>query len=244
MKEVAVVIPVYKIKPSDSELISFQQCLTVLGRYPFVLIAPLGFDSKVYDQIAGKKLSYVYFDKNYFSSTNAYSKLLLNKSFYKQFSSYTYILLYQLDAWVFKDELSSWCELDYDYIGAPWLEAPPITSGKRPIINLSNLLKNRVGNGGFSLRKVESHIRWSNWVSFLFKFIPKNEDILWSLFVPFKKPSYIEALAFAFEMDPEKSFELNKNRLPFGCHAWEKHNPRFWNKIDPNLNLRNKEING
>lgn len=244
MKEVAVVIPVYKAEPSDSELLSFRQCLTVLGKYPIVLFAPTGFDSQVYDDIAGNKLAYVYFDKKYFSSTKGYSKLLLSRSFYKHFLAYTSILIYQLDAWVFRNELSSWCALDYDYIGAPWLEAPPITSGKKPIVNLSNLLKNRVGNGGFSLRKVKSHLRWANWVSFIFKFIPKNEDILWSLFVPFKKPSCLEALAFAFEMDPEKSFELNGNQLPFGCHAQEKYDPKFWNKIGQNFCLSNKRING
>jgi hypothetical protein len=244
MIEVAVVIPLYKAKPSESELLSFQQCLTILGEYPILLIVPFGFNSQVYDQIAGKKLAYVYFDKKYFTSTKGYSKLLLSKSFYKRFLSYAYILIYQLDAWVFRNELLSWCRLDYDYIGAPWLEAPPITSGKKPILNLSSYLENRVGNGGFSLRKVASHIRWSPWVSFLFKFIPKNEDVLWTLFVPFKKPSCIEALAFAFEMDPKKSFELNGNKLPFGCHAWEKYDPDFWSRMDENLSLPNKEING
>lgn len=29
-------------------------------------------------------------------------------------------MIYQLDAWVFNDELSSWCSLGYDYIGAPF----------------------------------------------------------------------------------------------------------------------------
>ena len=244
MKDVAVVIPVYKAKPSSSELKSFQQCLNVLGEYPIVLIAPKGFDSRIYDQIAGKKLTYIHFDGKYFTSTKGYSELLLSNSFYKYFVSYTYILIYQLDAWVFRNELSSWCALGYDYIGAPWLEPPPITSGKKPIINLSNHLKNRVGNGGFSLRKVKSHIKWATWVSLIFKLIPKNEDILWSLFVPFKKPSHLKALAFAFEMDPEMSFKLNNNKIPFGCHAWEKYNPEFWNKVDQNLSLPNKEKNG
>jgi hypothetical protein len=244
MMEVAVLIPIYKTTPNEMELRSFKQCLTILGNYPILLIAPIGFDSRVYDQIAGKKLAYVYFDKEYFTSTKGYSKLLISRSFYRHFVSYAYVLIYQLDAWVFRNELSNWCRLGYDYIGAPWLEAPPNTSGRKPVLNLSVYLKSRVGNGGFSLRKVASHIRWAPWVSFIFKFIPKNEDILWTLFVPFKKPSCLEALAFAFEMDPEKSFELNRNTLPFGCHAWEKYDPSFWSRVDQNLSLPNKEING
>jgi len=132
---------------------------------------------------------------------------------------------------VFQDDLSHWCKLDYDYIGAPWLEAPPITSGKKPFINISNFLINKVGNGGFSLRKVKPHIKWAWWVSFIFKFFPKNEDILWTLLAPFKKPNEIEALQFAFELNPEQSYELINEQLPFGCHAWEKYNPTFWKRF-------------
>src|SRR5690554_5421124 len=205
MKEVAVVIPVYKVNPSESEIQSFKQCLDVLGNYPIILVAPLGFDFKQYDQIAGKSLSYISFDKRYFVSTKGYSELLLSRSFYKLFLSYTSILIYQLDAWVFNDELAYWCSLGYDYIGAPWLDAPPIISKNKPIINLSKLLENKVGNGGLSLRKVKPHLKWAVWASFVFKFIPKNEDMIWSLFVPFKKPSVLKALRFAFELNPEKA---------------------------------------
>src|SRR6185312_14561683 len=59
---------------------------------------------------------------------------------------YKYILFYELDAWVFRDELNYWCTKGYDYIGAPWLD-----SSTKQIVG--------VGNGGFSLRKVNSSIR-------------------------------------------------------------------------------------
>lgn len=241
MKEVAVVIPVYKVLPSESEIKSFKQCLAVLGDYPIVLVTPLGLDTQFYDEIAGDKLTSFSFDKRYFLSTKGYSELLLSRLFYKNFISYTSILIYQLDAWVFRNELSYWCSLDYDYIGAPWLDAPPIPSDKKPFINLSNLLKNKVGNGGLSLRKVKPHLKWAAWASFLFKFIPKNEDIIWTLFVPFKKPSVLKALSFAFELEPEKAYNLNGKKLPFGCHAWEKYSPEFWNEITKEFRLNTKE---
>ncbi len=243
MKEVAVVIPVYKVKPSESEIKSFKQCISVLGDYPIILVAPIGFDSKLYNQIAGKNLTSIFFDKKNFLSTKGYSELLLSRAFYKQFVSYTSILIYQLDAWVFSDKLSYWCSLNYDYIGAPWLDAPPINQTKKPIINLSNLLINKVGNGGFSLRKVKSHLKWAIWAGFIFKFIPKNEDIIWTLFVPFKKPSAIKALSFAFELEPEKAYNLNGRNLPFGCHAWEKYSPEFWQEINESFSLpTNKDL--
>ena len=38
--------------------------------------------------------------------------------------------------------------------------------------------------------------------------------------------------SFSFEMCPEKLYDLNNMKLPFGCHAWEL-NLNFWrNKIE------------
>lgn len=235
MSEVAVVIPVYQANPSESELRSFQQCLRILGKHPIVLLIPRGLDTTRYqhDISDGMEFTIVSFDPTYFSSIKGYSELLVSRQFYQSFAMHRYILIYQLDAWVFSDELINWCELNMDYIGAPWLSSPPITSGKKPIINLSKLLKNKVGNGGFSLRKVSSHLKWAWWATFVYKMIPKNEDIIWTLFVPLKKPTCSIALAFAFEMEPEKSYELNKKQLPFGCHAWEKYHPEFWRSFIP-----------
>ncbi|MFC6103921.1 DUF5672 family protein [Olivibacter domesticus] len=227
---VAIVIPVYKELADSDEKYSFWQCTEILHNYPIILVAPTSLNTSYYEALTDKPLKIKRFDDAFFKGVSGYSKLLTSRFFYQSFANYDYILLYQLDAWVFQDDLLNWTEQGYDYIGAPWLEAPPITSGKKPIINLSKKLVNKVGNGGLSLRKVNSHIRWSNWVSLLFKFLPKNEDLLWTLFVPFKKPSAKEALLFAFERNPAQSFELTQHRLPFGCHAWQKYQPEFWRK--------------
>ena len=37
-----------------------------------------------------------------------------------------------------------------------------------------------------------------------------------------------EAIKFAFECDPVNLYELNGNKLPFGCHAWQKYYLLFW----------------
>jgi hypothetical protein len=47
---------------------------------------------------------------------------MLSIDFYKRFRDYKFILIYQLDAYVFRDELEYWCEQDYDFIGAPLIE--------------------------------------------------------------------------------------------------------------------------
>jgi hypothetical protein len=36
------------------------------------------------------------------------------------------------------------------------------------------------------------------------------------------------ALKFGFECVPRYCYRLNNNELPFGCHAWEKYDKKFW----------------
>jgi hypothetical protein len=67
------------------------------------------------------------------------------------FSKFEFVLFYELDAFVFRDELDSWCDANYDYIGAPWFEGFANCSSQSPFIG--------VGNGGFSLRKISSALR-------------------------------------------------------------------------------------
>jgi hypothetical protein len=61
------------------------------------------------------------------------------------------MLIYQLDVFIFKNELDYWCAKKYDYIGAPWFEN---FSTK----NDTNRLW-AVGNGGLSLRNIPSFIK-------------------------------------------------------------------------------------
>jgi Protein of unknown function (DUF5672) len=61
-----------------------------------------------------------------------------------------------------------------------------------------------------------------------------HEDYFWAFEAPkvihgFRIPVPREALAFSFECAPAYCFAENSGRLPFGCHAWNKHDPKFWN---------------
>jgi len=88
------------------------------------------------------------FSEKYFGSAKAHNKLLTNTIFYKAFSQYKYILIYHLDSLVFSDQLVYWCEKDYDCIAPPWMSS-----------DYKWLENSAVGNGGFSLRKIESFIK-------------------------------------------------------------------------------------
>jgi len=152
-KEVVIAIPVYKVIPDKYEQASLSQCIEVLSKYEFCIFTYRDLDISYYIQLLGKsgiKYKIEYFDEWYFRKVHGYNKLLLSREFYERFSEYKYMLIYQLDAYVFSDELMYWCSTDYDYIGAPWFENFGLTH------KVSDLVA--VGNGGFSLRKISSYL--------------------------------------------------------------------------------------
>ncbi len=140
-KIVAVVIPRYRTNLSSDEMISLNHLTTHLGKYDKFFIVPddLSIDT---DHFYFKK-----FGRSYFEDVYGYNELMLSKEFYESFEAYSFILIYQLDCLVFSDQLLEWCEKDYDYIGAPWFDS-----------GMSRVKKFSVGNGGFSLRKVDRFI--------------------------------------------------------------------------------------
>jgi hypothetical protein len=243
-KETAIVIPVYKKQPSRIELLTLVKCVQVLENYPLYFISPKGLDLAIYRQ-QNIDFEVETFDDEYFDGVDGYNRLLLSSHFYKRFDNYKYMLIYQLDALIFKNTLDEWVQKDYDYIGAPWLKFPlmaflsvsvNVSIKKGLDLLLKKKLQNPVGNGGLSLRKIESCITaieqnrklLSKWVA--------NEDYFWSYFAtidgkPFNKPTKEEAVKFSIETAPEKAFQLIGNDLPFGAHDWESHSKEYWNNL-------------
>ena len=154
MDTVAVIIPVYRPTISEDEKRSFCRTLKVLGSHIIVLVCPHDFDSKIYDNLAyenGVQLTHERFSNEYFNGLVGYNQLLLSDLFYRRFEKYEYILICQLDAYVFKDELNEWCSKGYDYIG------PPMFDDKNPVISFDGMT---VGNGGFCLRRIQSFLNY------------------------------------------------------------------------------------
>jgi hypothetical protein len=145
-KEVAIVVPIYKEQTTPDEDISFRQLEHFLGPYPKYLLAPKSL--RVNRPGFGVKR----FKDEFFKDVATYSALLLSKKFYESFSNYRYILIYQTDALVFSDQLLDWCAKGYDYVGAPWVRSPFTLFTEAP----------RVGNGGFSLRRVAGFLKVLN----------------------------------------------------------------------------------
>ena len=142
---VVIVIPIYKHQPDVFEIASLRQCYHVLGKHTIVFIMAENFQPVNYSIPAG---GIIRFDDYYFSGIPGYNKLMLSAKFYEAFSDYDFILIHQLDSYVFRDELEHWCNLNYDYIGAPWFEK----------FGNGNEILWKVGNGGFSLRKTKTFL--------------------------------------------------------------------------------------
>lgn len=223
----AVVIPIYKPRRADLEwyeLISLRRCFEVLGNHPIVFIAPEG---RTFDYLPlGKKYTVETFDETYFNGIDGYNRLMLSPRFYERFLDYDYILIYQLDAFVFSDRLEEFCRLGYDYIGAPW----SLGSGKKYNLFLT------VGNGGFSLRRVEACIDVLKNYGGTINAPHLAEDFVFAYLGKIKPDEFKIALIgtasrFAVESLPARYCQKNENVLPFGCHAWHKFGRDFYVRV-------------
>ena len=207
----AVVIPVYKTQLSAYEKISLKQCNDILGDHPIIFAKPVSLNIDGLMSINGS--SSVSFDDHYFESIHGYNELMMAEEFYKSFSKYEYILIYQLDAFVFSDQLGYWCTQDYDYIGAPWLRAKPyknvmdktFTKAKNYLYmrydakykdgmpKVGKQIEDRVGNGGLSLRRVSKFaaccVQYKPLIDYYIQLRHPwfNEDIFWSIALNRKK---------------------------------------------------------
>ena len=241
---VVIAIPIYKQGMAPFEEFSLRRCVSVLNRYPITFVAPNSLDAGAY-LAAAPGARVLRFGDDYFASTASYSQLMLSEHFYESVLDYEYVLIHQLDAFVFEDQMPTWCAAGYDYIGAPLPR-----------------FKFRVGNGGFSLRRPAAclevlrsplhedartyweltyadeplRVRATNYYKKLVKMLHIGtdvrsvlrgtlyEDLFWGLRAPrywpsFKVAPFEAAIMFAFESGLRDLYHNYAQRPPFGCHA-------------------------
>ena len=259
----AIVIPVWRETLSQTEQISFDRCLSVLGKqHPVILATFPELDLKAYrerGQACGAMFSVRHFGRENFDGIHGYNVMMLSPAFYDAFRDFDYILICQLDAYVFEDRLTAWCGKDYDYVGGP------VYAPKNLDLDLAT-----VGNGGFSLRRVSAfrnavsaklspftrrkpnpYITWRKKCvyalmlacsgrsqrlrAFLSRWVP--EDLFFSLALQgtpaeLHVPTPAEAVRFAIDLHPEIAFARNgEDWRPFGWHQWHRF-PQYWDKLD------------
>lgn len=252
MKQVIIVIPIY-CDMSHTERISLERCISVLGRYPINLLHPVSYSvAPIIEQYGSQAdISETAMDDRHFKSVQTYSDLLLSTFFYDCYADYEFMLICQLDAYVFRDELQQWLDSGYDYVGAPWI--PTEYYWKRTYGMLHQRIRRlfpvdvchiphcfkyfAVGNGGFSLRNIQK-IRqvvaddreiidrchyYEDW--YISQVATRTHDI--------RIPDWRTALRFSFEQSLSHCYALNNRQLPFGCHYWNspKKYKRFWHRF-------------
>lgn len=64
---------------------------------------------------------------------------------------------------------------------------------------------------------------------------PIHEDYFWTVIVPklfkFKLAPNVDSIKFSFEEHPSHLYKINGEKLPLGCHAWQKFEVEFWRGI-------------
>ena len=145
----AIVVPIYrKIEAlSTKETYLIKQVEKVFNSRPLFFASPKSLCNELKEHHSFKTIC---FADEFFRDKLTYSKLLCTKEFYESFTDFDYIQVIQTDCWVFEDRLDYFLSCGFDYIGAPWMKNG--FEGKpQPEIW-------KVGNGGFSLRKVQTFL--------------------------------------------------------------------------------------
>jgi len=223
-----ICIPAYKKELHQFEKISLQQCHKILKSYDKAFVVPESLDinyGDVYQEYKVEK-----FPDIYFANTRTYSELCLSQEFYERFGAYDYMLIHQLDAFVFSDRLEEFCNAGFDYIGAP------LVGGIWESINTY------VGNGGFSLRNIKNTLKLLRDHQELLKYSPMSgefcsgEDVFFSFCgtrkdIDFKVPDIQLAGRFSTQMVMNGDRSTIREKLPFGIHAWARFNYNLWKPI-------------
>jgi hypothetical protein len=248
-ERLSIVVPTYRAELVAEEEVSLRSTFRRLGEHHLVLAKPAGLDTRELERRFPFRET-VAFAPDHFASARGYSRLLLSEGFYDAFAGSEYVLLCQLDVFVFRDDLASWIDRGYDYVGAPWVSRSAMSGvlhwgrmrlrrmipGRKDTYH-SHELRNRVGNGGFSLRRVASHRRLAGelrGVADAYASRHLHEDVFWSLEPhrhdpAWRTPGLDEVLSFAWDINPGRLHRLSRGRLPMAAHGWFR--PRrigFW----------------
>jgi len=135
---------------TPAEEISLRHLNHYLGKYDKYLLIPESLDF----ELPGLRTKP--FDDSFFGSMDAHIRMLFSSRYYQAFTDYKYILTYHLDSLVFSDQLEQWCSRDYDFIGAPWVKHPDSPNA------VDSPYEGKVGNSGFSLKKVSTFLKILN----------------------------------------------------------------------------------
>lgn len=226
MTSICTLVPAYRDRLEPLEVVSFLRLKQLLNDNVF-LVVPEGLNVSEYKKL-WEDLSVIELSVHHFTSINSYNRMMLSCDFYEKFAiDYEWILIHQLDAFLFHADVESFTHLPYDYFGAPWVEGQYLLPSTSNSV-LARFFGKRchVGNGGLSLRKLAPTIHILKELRREAKTCRINEDGFFAYWgarsSKFRTCTFDVAVTFAFESNPDLLLRMNKNKLPMGCHAFNK----------------------
>ena len=205
-----ILIIAHKDYLTENEKASLLQCFKILGKHPIKLICPRDLNISTYeDLIPGINADFI--DPSWQHTYEMFNRLKCSLFLFDRYKQYSHILFYELDAWVFRDELLYWCNQNFDYIGAPWFEGWNDANDSSPFTG--------VGNGGFSLRNIRSSIKIARRVELLkkirnFWYMSRFQKVL-------RFDRFISMFNTYFKTRPGKSLDLlTESITPHEDYYW------------------------
>jgi hypothetical protein len=242
MQPTFCIVSPYQGTPLNSvALLSFTRTAKILTDVDWIFALPFGSDLSELHSVCGNHITVKYFPKYFFSSKRSAQHLYMHPLFYEAFACYDYILIHQPDVYVFHNSLQYWIDFmsvnKFDYIGAPWWNYEWLALARNPLARLpwQVIMNNKVGSGGFSIRRTRKFLaisqRYSILAQIVSNFIP--EDIWWCQLVDLlgcriHRPTADDAARFCFETQCSRNFEITGETLPFAAHGWNRHDWKFW----------------
>jgi hypothetical protein len=141
LNKVIVLIVAHQEFVSQEQEKSILRCYEIFNGLNIQFICPEGLNVREYKKLVpDTKVDFIdpIWQRTYFN----FNRLKIEKFLYDRYQHYEYILFYEPDAYVFRNDLDSWIAKGYHNIGAPWFS---IKTGE---------LEANSGNGGFCLRNV------------------------------------------------------------------------------------------
>jgi len=161
--------------------------------------------------------------KHTLTSVQDYNTIMLDIDFWKQFSMYKKVLIFQTDTMMFKHGLNQY--MKYDYIGAPW--------------SLTFELAKGVGNGGFSLRTIQAMIKCIEQKNIIQipKYMYAERDLkMFNGVYPEDVYYSCAMLQLKYSVGPLNMASYFSNEIAYynnnliGCHQLEKFNKPLYNR--------------